>query len=499
MSIENSVPIDKDRAAVENRRALVFAAALATIFMGAVEATIVATAMPAIVHSLGDFGLFSWTFGAYLLAQAVTIPIYGRLADVYGRKRVLLIGIAIFLAGSALCALAWSMIALIAFRAVQGIGAGSLVPIAQTIVGDIYSGPQRARMQGYISSAFGSAAILGPLLGGALADGLGWPAVFWINLPLGLIAAVMLQLALKENVQTRPHRIDTVGAMLMLATIGLLMFTLIHAESLGGTAVSSALTVCLALFALLWAHERRTAEPMLPFGLYRVRVLAGGNAASLGLGAIMMTVVGFLPAYMQAVMGASALTAGAALGAMSLAWPVGGFIGSRILLRFSYRLAAAIGAGILVVGSGAMTAVQASAPPALPLGAALVIGLGMGVTNICFMVGIQASVDWNQRGAATSSLLFSRILGQSLGSALFGGIVNVALSSRGLGADVIARVLQSGGRLDGAATSVQPVLDALTGSVRGIFLLGSLLALGVLASVLTLPSNLTLVERKPAP
>jgi len=191
----------------------------------------------------------------------------------------------------------------------------------------------------------------------------------------------MLQLALKENVQTRPHRIDTVGAMLMLATIGLLMFTLIHAESLGGTAVSSALTVCLALFALLWAHERRTAEPMLPFGLYRVRVLAGGNAASLGLGAIMMTVVGFLPAYMQAVMGASALTAGAALGAMSLAWPVGGFIGSRILLRFSYRLAAAIGAGILVVGSGAMTVIQASAPPALPIGAALVIGLGMGVTN----------------------------------------------------------------------------------------------------------------------
>jgi EmrB/QacA subfamily drug resistance transporter len=499
MLIENPAPAEKERTAAANRRALVFASALATIFMGAVEATIVATAMPAIVHSLGDFGLFSWTFGAYLLAQAVTIPIYGRLADVYGRKAVLLVGIAVFLAGSALCALAWSMVALIAFRVVQGIGAGSLIPIAQTIVGDIYSGRQRARMQGYISSTFGSAAILGPLLGGVLADHLGWPAVFWINLPLGLLAAVMLQFALEENVETRRHRIDTLGAVLMLATIGLLMFALIHAQSLGGGAVSGALAACVVLFALLWAHERRTAEPMLPFALYRIRVLAGGNAASLGLGAIMMTIVGFLPAYMQAVMGASALTAGAALGAMSLAWPVGGFIGSRILLGFSYRRAAAIGAGILAAGSAAMTAVAPDAPAALPIGAALVIGFGMGVTNICFMVGIQASVDWNQRGAATSSLMFSRLLGQSLGSAVFGGIVNLALSARGLGGDVVARVLQSGGRLDGAATNVAPILDALTGSIRGIFLLGSLLALGVLASVLTLPSNLTLAEHKPAP
>jgi MFS family permease len=352
-------------------------------------------------------------------------------------------------------------------------------------VGDIYSGRQRAKMQGYISSTFGSAAILGPLLGGVLTDHLGWPAVFWINLPLGLVAAIMLQLALEENVETRPHRIDTIGAMLMLATIGLLMFTLIHAQSLRAVTLSGALALCVALFVLLWIHERRTAEPMLPFGLYRIRVLAGGNAASLGLGAIMMTVVGFLPAYMQTVMGASALTAGAALGAMSLAWPLGGFIGSRILLGFSYRLAAAIGAGILVAGSGAMVAVQPNAPAALPIGAASVIGFGMGVTNICFMVGIQAIVDWNQRGAATSSLLFSRILGQSLGSAVFGGIVNVALSTRGLGSDLVDRVLQSGGRLDGATANMQPVLDALTGSIRGIFLLGSLLALGVLASVLT--------------
>lgn len=196
---------------VSYRRSAVFAAALSTIFMAAIEATIVATAMPTIVGALGGFDRFSWIFGAYLLAQAVTIPIYGRLADVYGRKPILLFGIAVFLIGSILCGLATSVTALIMFRVLQGLGAGSLIPVSQTLVGDIYSGAQRARMQGYVSSIFGSAAILGPLVGGLIANHIGWYAVFWINIPLGIVAACLLAVALHENIQKRQHRVDYVG------------------------------------------------------------------------------------------------------------------------------------------------------------------------------------------------------------------------------------------------------------------------------------------------
>ena len=180
---------------------MVFAAALATIFMAAIEGTIVATAMPTIVGALGGIDLFSWIFGAYLLTQAILIPIYGRLSDLYGRKPVLLFGIGVFLVGSALCGLAWNMISLIAFRVVQGIGAGALIPVSQTVVADIYSGEARARMQGYISSTFGSAAIIGPMIGGLIATHVSWKAIFWINIPLGIIAASLLIIALKEDVQ----------------------------------------------------------------------------------------------------------------------------------------------------------------------------------------------------------------------------------------------------------------------------------------------------------
>src|SRR6202161_2739504 len=209
-------------------RPMVFVAALATIFMAAIEGKIVAPAMPTIVGTLGGIGLFSWIFGAYLLTQAILIPIYGRLADLYGRKPVLLFGIGVFLVGSALCGLSWNMVSLIVFRIVQGIGAGALIPVSQTVVADIYSGEARARMQGYISSTFGSAAVLGPMVGGLIATHVSWKAVFWINIPLGIIAASLLAVALKEDVTKRRHRIDYVGAALLASATALIMIALIH-------------------------------------------------------------------------------------------------------------------------------------------------------------------------------------------------------------------------------------------------------------------------------
>lgn len=479
--------------AVSYRRSAVFAAALSTIFMAAIEATIVATAMPTIVGALGGFDQFSWIFGAYLLAQAVMIPIYGRLADVYGRKPILLFGIGVFLIGSILCGLATNMISLIMFRALQGLGAGSLVPVSQTLVGDIYSGAQRARMQGYVSSIFGSAAILGPLVGGLIANHVGWYAVFWINIPLGIVAALLLVVALHENIQKRQHRVDYVGVLLTASSTGILMFTLIHAQKLSAAEMTASIIVCIGLFIALFAYERRAPEPMLPFKLYRNRIIAGGNSVGLANGAIMMSIVGFLPAYMQGVMGTTTLAAGAALGAMSVAWPFGGFVGSRLVLRTSYRIAATIGGAVLLAGAVLLITLRVPASIVQPMLAALLMGFGMGVTNICFVVAIQANVDWNQRGAATSSVSFCRIIGQSFGSAVFGSILNFGLASHaaGSGADIV-QVLRSGARngLDGG------IIEAFAGALHNIYLLSGVLAAAVLITVLTLPSDLKLVEHR---
>ncbi|HTP93834.1 MAG TPA: MFS transporter, partial [Xanthobacteraceae bacterium] len=403
---------------------MVFAAALSTIFMAAIEGTIVATAMPTIVGALGGIDLFSWIFGAYLLTQAILIPIYGRLSDLYGRKPVLLFGIGVFLAGSALCGLAWNMMSLIAFRVVQGIGAGALIPVSQTVVADIYSGEARARMQGYISSTFGSAAVIGPMIGGLIATHVNWKAIFWINIPFGVIAASLLTIALKEEVKKRRHHIDYIGAVLMAAATAIIMIALIHANTFSIAALIGALCLSALLIAALIFYESRTSEPMIPVRLYRNRLVAGGNWVGAANGAISMAIVGFLPVYMQGLMGSSTLVSGLALGTLSVLWPFGGFVGSRLVLVMPYRLSSTIGGVILVTGSTLLVLLHPGANPLQPIVAAGVMGIGMGITNISFVVAIQANVDWSQRGAAMSSLFFSRIIGQSFGSALFGGIFN---------------------------------------------------------------------------
>ena len=361
---------------------MVFAAALATIFMAAIEGTIVATAMPTIVGSLGGVDLFSWIFGAYLLTQAILIPIYGRLSDLYGRKPVLLFGIGVFLVGSALCGLAWNMISLIVFRVVQGIGAGALIPVSQTVVADIYSGEARARMQGYISSTFGSAAIIGPMIGGLIATHVSWRAIFWINIPLGIIAASLLAIALKEEVKKRRHHIDYVGAVLLASATTIIMIALIHADTFSIAALAGAFGVSAMLIAALIFYESRTSEPMIPVRLYRDRLVAGGNWVGAANGAITMAVIGFLPVYMQGLMGSSTLMSGVALGAMSVFMPFGGFVGSRLVLRMSYRLSSTIGAVILVTGSTLLIWLHPGAHPLHPIIAAGVMGLGMGITTL---------------------------------------------------------------------------------------------------------------------
>jgi EmrB/QacA subfamily drug resistance transporter len=478
-------------------RPLVFAAALSTIFMAAIEGTIVATAMPTIVGALGGIDLFTWIFGAYLLTQAILIPIYGRLSDLYGRKPVLLFGISVFLVGSALCGLAWNMSSLIAFRIVQGIGAGALIPVSQTVVADIYSGESRARMQGYISSTFGSAAIVGPMIGGLIATHVSWKAIFWINIPFGIIAASLLTIALKEEVRKRRHQIDYIGAALMASATAIIMIALIHAGTFSIAALAGAFCVSAVLLTALIFYESRTSEPMIPVRLYRNRLIAGGNWVGAANGAISMAIAGFLPVYMQGLMGSSTLISGLALGALSVLWPFGGFVGSRLVLRMSYRLSSTIGAVILVTGSTLLVLLHPGANPLQPIIAAGVMGLGMGITNISFVVAIQSNVEWSQRGAAMSSLFFSRIIGQSFGSAVFGGIFNAGLASRSsVNGNEFVHLLQEGHQQNANIPGLQSVLDVLAHSLHNIYLLSGLVAVLVLAAVFTFPAALRLIEER---
>jgi EmrB/QacA subfamily drug resistance transporter len=492
---EHPLPETTTPPAVGTKKSWVFAAALSTSFMAAIEATIVATAMPTIIGSLGGFELFSWVFSGYLLTQAITIPIYGRLADIHGRKRILYFGIALFLLGSVLCGFAWDMASLIAFRIVQAVGGGALIPVAQTLVGDLYSGEQRARMQGYVSTTFGSAAVLGPTIGSFLVTHVGWPMVFWFNVPLGLVAAGMLAVTFKEQIKRRSHRIDYIGAILMVLSTAAVMIALAQAAVLTSISIVALIVVSALLLLLLLIYERQVPEPMLPLGLFRHPIVLGGNVVGLANGSIMMGIVAFLPSYMQVVMGTSALIGGLALTAMSAAWPVGGFVGSRIMLRYSYRASATSGGLILVLGSVLMTALEPRLGLAWPMAAALLVGLGLGVTNICFVIAIQANVDWNQRGMATSSTAFARIVGQALGTAVFAGIVNLGLTGHVGGTnDVVATMMQPVLHQTTDATMINAAKGAFAQSLRSVYLINGLLSLIVLAAVRFLPSNLKAAE-----
>jgi MFS family permease len=260
-------------------------------------------------------------------------------------------------------------------------------------------------------------------------------------------------------------------------------------------ALAGAFCVSAMLLAALIFYESRTPEPMIPVRLYRNRLIAGGNWVGAANGAISMAIAGFLPVYMQGLMGSSTLISGLALGALSVFWPFGGFVGSRLVLRMSYRLSSTIGAVILVTGSTLLVLLHPGANPLQPIVAAGVMGLGMGITNISFVVAIQANVEWSQRGAAMSSLFFSRIIGQSFGSAVFGGIFNAGLASRGsVNGNEFVHLLQEGHQQIANIPGIQGVLDALAHSLHNIYLLSGLVAVLVLAAVLTFPSALRLIE-----
>ena len=312
----------------------------------AIDATILATAVPSIVEDLGGFTQFPWLFSIFLLAQAVSVPIYAKFSDMVGRKPIMLIGIAVFVIASVLCGLAWSMPALIAFRALQGLGAGAVQPTSMTIIGDLYSVVERAKVQGYVASVWAMSSVVGPTLGGLFVDFVNWRWIFFINVPLGLLAAWMLHRHFHEEVKQTKHTIDYAGAVLLTLGSSLVIFALLEGGllwpwlSLPSLVIIGSGVAFLAVFALV---ERRAAEPMLPGWIFRHRLINSTNLVSVTVGVILIGLTSYVPLYVQGVLGTGALVAGFALAGLTLGWPIAASVAGRVYLRLGFRNTALIG------------------------------------------------------------------------------------------------------------------------------------------------------------
>ncbi len=414
-------------------RSLVLIAVMLAMFVGAVEATIVTTAMPAIVSDLGGFSRYSWVFSSYLLMSTVTVLIYGKLADLYGRKPILVIGLTIFLIGSILSGFAVSMEQLILFRLIQGLGAGAVMPIATTIVGDMYTTEERAKIQGYLASVWGISAVSGPVIGGLIVQYMNWQFVFWVNVPLGILAMLGILLFLHEPKRQKKVSIDYNGAALLTLSLSAILFWLVEGgQSFGRLSFMSVslIVVGLALFALFVNVERRAVDPMMPFEIWKNPVILYANLVSLTTGILLMGISSYLPTFVTGVMEQPAIIAGFTLTAMSIGWPIASSVAGHLLIRYGPFLVSFVGGLSLVLGTSLFVMMDAGSGPWWAAMASFFVGIGMGLTSTSFIVTIQGAVPREQRGSATAANMFMKNFGSTIGAALFGAILNGSLMAR---------------------------------------------------------------------
>nr|WP_231563004.1 MFS transporter [Microbacterium mangrovi] len=441
----------------------------------AIDATILATAVPSIVRDLGSFSSFPWLFSIYMLASAVTVPVYSKLADTIGRKPLLLIGITLFLLGSVLAGLAWSMPVLIIARTVQGLGAGAIAPMSMTVIGDIYTLEERARVQGYLASVWAIASVVGPTLGGLFAQFGFWRGIFWVNIPLGLAAAWLLVRNFHESIEKRRHRIDYAGAATLTGAMTLLMLGVLeggHAWAWNSPASLLVLGLGAALLVAFVFIELRAAEPVIPLGLLRRRIVSSTTLLGLGVGMGLAGLTAFIPTYLEIGTGASPIVAGLALATFTIGWPLAAATAGRLYLRWGFRTTATLGGVIVVVGATVLAFLGHSPSIVSVAVVCFFIGMGFGYAAVPSLVAVQSSVDWNERGVVTGTNVFARSLGQALGAAVLGAIANAIIAN--LGGDV---------------HDPHVMIAASTAVFAGV----AVIAVGILASALAMPRKVELV------
>jgi len=412
----------------KSARSLVIASVMMSMFMISIEATIVSTAMPQIVAQLGGLHLYSWVFSSFLLTQTAMTVVFGKLADVYGRKPMMLVGIAIFLIGSILAGFAGSMMTMVVFRLIQGVGAGAVQPVAITIVADLYPARERGKIQGYLASVWAISAVLGPIAGGFIIRDWSWPWIFWINVPIGIAAAVGFIVFFHEHAKRERRSIDILGAALFTVAVASLLIALTEAGTSDDTpALVAGGVFCLSL-VLFIAQERRAADPMISFALWGRRPIAAANSVGVLASMTLIGLTTFLPMYVQGVLHRSPVVAGLALTMMLVGWPAGATLGARSFHRFGLRQLLVAGAVLVPTGTVVFVLLTPQSSPVTAALGSLVMGFGMGLISVSSLVLIQELVDWSQRGSATASNLFARNLGSTLGATALGAVLNYGLT-----------------------------------------------------------------------
>jgi MFS family permease len=416
--------------------------------------------------------------------------VFGKLSDLYGRKPVMFVGIGIFLAGSLLAGFAVAMPAMIAFRLVQGIGAGAIQPVAITIVADLYPARERGKVQGYLASVWAVSAVLGPMVGALIVARFTWSWIFWMNLPIGLLAAAGYAFFLHEAPAQRRASIDVLGALLFTIGIAALMICLTE-FGLGHAGPAWIWAALFAVTALLFvAQERRAPDPMVSFGLWSRRVIAATNGAALLSGMTLIGITGFLPMYVQVVLGQSPVVAGLALTMVMLGWPTGATLASRTFLRFGLWRLMTTGAVLIPMGAAVFAVLHSDGTPLAAGIGSFTIGLGMGLLSLSSLVLIQESVDMAQRGSATASNIFSRNLGSAIGAAFFGAVFNFGLVRQhggvGIPEDQLRQLLQGSAVPDVGEAGLRLALGS---ALHLTFVAMLAVSLVIVALALLLPRN----------
>ncbi|MBV8611704.1 MAG: MFS transporter [Singulisphaera sp.] len=487
-------------------RAIVMVALMLSMAVVSLEQTVVSTAMPSIIAQLRGLEIYPWVFSAYLLAATVTTPIYGKLADLLGRKRVLLFGLGLFALGSILSGLSRSMPELIAMRVIQGLGAGAVAPIVITLLGDLFTLEQRARVQGWFSAVWGVSSLAGPALGGELTDRLSWRWVFFVTVPFGVVAAWILARHVHEKVERDEVRpIDWPGALLLTAGSTLLLLAVLNGDGRSWARGARLMAGAVVLLVLFIRRERRAADPILPIDLVVAPHIAAALAGSFLIGVLLFALDTYIPLFVQGVRGGSATQAGRMITPLFLMWSISVAIAAVVVVRFGFRRTAVVGSILIALGVSEL-ALGASRPAwsgPLFLSGMVVIGLGFGPTSLSYILAVQHAVAWGRRGVATGAITFFRTMGGALGVGVLGASLGLALShrlaaSRAAGIDVAAALRpETHARL--MPEQLHAVQDALGRSLRDLFF--QMFALAVLAILCSigLPDGRAGGEPRPEP
>ncbi len=468
---------------MDRKKWLVVIAVDLAMALAALDNTVIGTAMPTVVASLGGLSLFSWVFSIYLLTSTTALPIFGRLSDIFGRRTMFVVAVWIFTGASALCGLATSMVLLIAARAIQGIGAGGIFALSQAVFGDVFPLHERGRMQGYLAAVWGISALIGPLLGGLIVEYLGWRWTFYVNVPVGVAANYMLVVGLPGLASEGMRRpIDYAGAACLVASVVVLLLSLLEAGKAGPSVSAEAiggLVVCLVFTAAFLLIERRASEPILPLGLFGSRIFTTTTVCLFLSGLAMFGAISFVPLFVQAVLGGTAIQAGSVLTPMSLGWVTGSTIGGRLLNRLGYRTLTVAGMLSLTGGYLLFTQLGTGSPLSHAASSGVLLGLGMGLVSIATVVAVQSAAPPGQIGVVSTLPFFFRNIGGTLGVAVMGTILTAHLTGAGGG-------LLPLGPGEGAFHAMPPLLRGqMAQGIRASFLFGlCAVALGVPVSLL---------------